>query len=397
MKQPIKLILGGALLVALPLFLTSCEDILGEWSRPAPYPVAPTVAVTSITLKSETTIDKGSSETLAVSVAPDNATDKTVIWSSSDETIATVTDGVVTAIAVGTATITATANDGSDIKATCVVTVKFPGLLAGKFSVSATQKVGFSQGNLKYTKSTNTWSFMDHQWSTVETPGQNVGTDYADQDVVSLFCWSTSGYEHGAICYQPYSTTSGTANYYAYNDNSKNLYDETGKADWGYNKISNGGNTENSGWRTLKIEEWEYLFSGRTSVAIRYCKAIVNSVYGAVLFPDSYTHPLATAINSENTATANYETNTWSLDEWTKMEEAGCVFLPAANNRSGVSVFDHTSIDPNDKPFCSYWTSSKHTNVYRAYNVWITNDNMNNTNGQETTIGHSVRLARNVE
>ena len=42
MKQSIRFILGGALLLALPLFLTSCEDILGEWSRPAPNPVTPT-------------------------------------------------------------------------------------------------------------------------------------------------------------------------------------------------------------------------------------------------------------------------------------------------------------------------------------------------------------------
>ena len=41
MKQSIKLILGGALLLAFPLFLTSCEDILGHWEKPTPAPVTP--------------------------------------------------------------------------------------------------------------------------------------------------------------------------------------------------------------------------------------------------------------------------------------------------------------------------------------------------------------------
>lgn len=41
MKQSIKLLLGGALLLSLPMFLTSCEDILGEWSKPAPVNVTP--------------------------------------------------------------------------------------------------------------------------------------------------------------------------------------------------------------------------------------------------------------------------------------------------------------------------------------------------------------------
>ena len=39
MKQSIKLLLGGAFLLSLPMFLTSCEDILGEWDKPAPVNV----------------------------------------------------------------------------------------------------------------------------------------------------------------------------------------------------------------------------------------------------------------------------------------------------------------------------------------------------------------------
>ena len=84
------------------------------------------VPVTAITLnKTATTISAGQTETLSVtSVLPEEATDKTYTWKTSDESKATVDqNGKVTAVALGTANITATANDGSGVTATCVVTV----------------------------------------------------------------------------------------------------------------------------------------------------------------------------------------------------------------------------------------------------------------------------------
>ena len=90
---------------------------------------ASTVPVTAITLnKTATTIYKlndNSTETLSVTaVTPDEATDKTYTWSSDDITKATVDqNGVVTAVAEGTAHIRATANDGSGVYGECTVTV----------------------------------------------------------------------------------------------------------------------------------------------------------------------------------------------------------------------------------------------------------------------------------
>ena len=75
-----------------------------------------TVNVTGVTL-SETAASLtvgGETLTLTATVLPDDATDKTVTWTSSDPTVATVADGVVTAVAAGTATITATATNGTD-------------------------------------------------------------------------------------------------------------------------------------------------------------------------------------------------------------------------------------------------------------------------------------------
>ena len=84
------------------------------------------VPVTAITLnKTETSIKVGSTETLNVTaVAPDNATDKTYTWKTSDASKATVDqDGKVTAVAEGTVIIYAEANDGSGVKGNCTVTV----------------------------------------------------------------------------------------------------------------------------------------------------------------------------------------------------------------------------------------------------------------------------------
>ena len=88
----------------------------------------PDVSVTSIILnETEQQLVPGQSYALEATVMPENATDQNVIWTSSDPSIAEVTDeGIVTAKAAGTTTITCTAADGSSVKAACKVTVKQP-------------------------------------------------------------------------------------------------------------------------------------------------------------------------------------------------------------------------------------------------------------------------------
>ena len=83
-----------------------------------------TVAVTGVTLdKSELTLEAGRTVTLTATVAPADATDKSVTWASSNESVATVSaNGKVTAVAEGAATITVKTADGGFTK-TCTVTV----------------------------------------------------------------------------------------------------------------------------------------------------------------------------------------------------------------------------------------------------------------------------------
>lgn len=84
----------------------------------------PVVNVTSITLnRKKLEIKDGVSKTLKATILPSNATDKTVEWSSSEPSVASVsTKGVVKGIAAGTTTITAASADG-EISAACEVTV----------------------------------------------------------------------------------------------------------------------------------------------------------------------------------------------------------------------------------------------------------------------------------
>lgn len=87
------------------------------------------VKVSRITLSASTglTLTKGQTQKLTATVAPANATNKTVTWKTSNKNVATVSEnGLVTAVGGGDATITCTAKDGSNVKATCKVTVTVP-------------------------------------------------------------------------------------------------------------------------------------------------------------------------------------------------------------------------------------------------------------------------------
>ena len=100
------------------------------------------IPVESVTLnKAELSLEPGGTETLSVTVTPENATDKTVTWSTSNAEVAAVADGKVTAVKEGEATITAKAGEKS---ATCKVTVKN--------GVVAVESVSLNKTTLSLTK-----------------------------------------------------------------------------------------------------------------------------------------------------------------------------------------------------------------------------------------------------
>ena len=132
---------GFAFVAAIALTMVACD-------QPTDDPPA-SVAVTGVTLdQSSLNLTVGNSATLTATVQPSNASNKNVSWSSSNISVATVSNGAVTAVATGTATITVTTADGNKT-AQCAVTVNaasqniavtFTGLTAdGSATVSTTR------------------------------------------------------------------------------------------------------------------------------------------------------------------------------------------------------------------------------------------------------------------
>lgn len=117
--------LNTAKVTAIGVGKTTITYTIGGKEASCEVTVTPrTISVESITLnKTQLSLVKGATETLAATVLPTTATDKAVTWKSSDTAVATVENGVVTAVAAGNATITATAGGKTAI---CAVTVTNP-------------------------------------------------------------------------------------------------------------------------------------------------------------------------------------------------------------------------------------------------------------------------------
>jgi len=258
-----------------------------------------------------------------------------------------------------------------------------PGVLNGVFSTNENTRVHFSQGNLQYRASTNTWRFAESQLDCAGNNNSSISSSY--NGWIDLFGWGTSGYNHGAVCYQPWSTSLSNSSYYAYGNSSLNLFDGNGKADWGFNLISNGGNQSNE-WRTLTTDEWDFIFNYRTTASgIRYAKAKVNNVCGILLFPDNWDASYFT-INSPNNGSISYNNNTITASQWSAMEQQGVVFLPAAGWRGGSSTNEVNGLG-------NYWSSSACTNSNYAYVVYFNNSRLGlQETFHDRMYGRSVRL-----
>lgn len=117
------------------------------------------VAVSKITVSSKTlNLEVGQTGTLTATVKPDNATNKTVTWTTSNDKVATVVNGVVTAVGKGTATITAAA-DGKT--ATCTVTVKVPAHKHTPVAVPAQESTCLEKGWEAYYKCSECGTIVD--------------------------------------------------------------------------------------------------------------------------------------------------------------------------------------------------------------------------------------------
>ena len=135
--------------------------------------------VASVSLdKTAITLAEGETQTLTATISPDNASDKSVTWSSSDEAVAKVDqNGKVTAVKAGTATITVTTKDGGKT-ATCSVTVIAKVASVSLDKTSMTLTVGETQTLTATVAPDNaqdksvTWSSSDATVATVDQNGK---------------------------------------------------------------------------------------------------------------------------------------------------------------------------------------------------------------------------------
>lgn len=158
-------------------------------------------------------------------------------------------------------------------------------------------QVHFSKGNLK--KNGSSWSFHDYQYSRSATQSDS------ERD---LFPWSEVSNDWGSLI--------GT------------------------------------GWRNLEATEWEYIINTRPGT--RFAKACVNGVNGLILFPDNYVQP--TGITLKNVNIVNKEDaqffsvyNDFTSAQWTEMEAAGAIFLPAPYSPGGEGHYWSSNSSGDDK------------------------------------------------
>ncbi len=250
-------------------------------------------------------------------------------------------------------------------------------VLTGVFSVSADKQIRFSPGNLQcsgVTSSDYTWSFAENQYDMI---GNANVSDGALADKIDLFGWSGSTGAKWGI------STSIEDNDYAGDF-----------VDWGENTI--GTNASNT-YRTLTLDEWEYLLNTRTDAANKKGVAriqISETEYanGLILLPDNWTLPdgvtFQSGFASEYSIQAYADYQTFTLADWQKLEAAGAVFLPASGGRDGSDVY-------GVQYYGGYWSATPNDTGGARYLYFYSDEAY--TGNRSRCYGQAVRLAQDLD
>lgn len=219
------------------------------------------------------------------------------------------------------------------------------GALTGIFSVSSTQRVYFSKGNLQCTKTLENgnnvflWKFAEAQTTSLLGQNQTVlgSTESSISETIDLFYWGSSGKN---ISEDPFLLTGPQGG-----SNGSELWHLTTIAgtdyDWGKNNpISNGGNQANL-WRTMTASEWSYLLDTRTvnggaraGYSYQYVK--INDIAGLLIFHDAFTGQSNYPVGS----------NLSAIPE-------GCAFLPV----TGYINLSQSNNQVGNSNLGYYWTA----------------------------------------
>ena len=293
------------------------------------------------------------------------------------------------------------------------------GSLPGVFSVSATKKVKFSQGNLQYQASTNTWRFAEHQYDHVGDGGTKAGNvEGSDNTQISatypgwidLFGWATSGFKTDindklsrldTESYQPWSGSKSSDFTATINGVSNPVTLSTIKrTDWGSNDIyifNDGVKGEKSSlsWRTLTSTEAKYLLTpenngtDKTETSrggYRFLQITVTigtqAISGLLVFPDNWEPKMWPSDNKPQTSAYNnqdglYANTTCTTDEFVELQKLGVVFLSQTGLRRWANLRESYYIGAvGSSVIFGYWLADRSTTSY----PWGLRSNQNKDN-----------------
>jgi len=290
--------------------------------------VTSTTAVSAITLSQSTaTLKTGENVTLTTIVEPADATDASVTWSSSDESVATISsEGIVTAVAAGTATITATANDGSGVVGTCTVVVKAPDTMEYV-------DLGLPTGTL--------WATCNVGSSSPEEYGDYFAWGETEPQADNRYSWASYKWSNGGTSYDnPNLTKYCQQSKYGYNGFTDTLTelessDDAATVNWG-SEWQMPSSTQRDELKNNCYWEWVTSYNGKSVKGYIVYKAKSDSDKGKKKYSGSST-----------TTSASY-----SLSD-------DHIFLPAAGYRGDGSLYNAGS-------YGYYWSRSLYTSVSRS-------------------------------
>ena len=242
----------------------------------------------------------------------------------------------------------------------------------GYFTVGSGRNnaVRFSSGNLQCKPASSyRWRFAPNQYDYVGQDNSQI--QYYDNcaQYLDLFAWAGTGWTVAGTVFYP-DAWAADESYY---DAADNIAGTGG--DWGHylsGSIYYGDNLSTATWRTLTRAEWNYLLSSRLNATQKWGHATIGGLYnGLILIPDGikgddddesieWSCPITFTPGSGN----GYNTNTYTMDEWTQMESAGAIFLPACGKRDGNTPTNYIGT-PN--PEGHYWSTTGYSGGINAY------------------------------
>ena len=241
-----------------------------------------------------------------------------------------------------------------------------PNRRIGVFSVAPNKQVSFSQGNLQYLPAANIWKFANTQYEYLGNANKYLKPTF--RNWVDLFGWSANNTT------APFGVST-----------SANNADYAGEfVDWGNNSIC--GDAPGT-WRTLSVDEWDYLFKKRTNAAQLYSKGSIEGTRGMIVLPDNWALPegVQFTVDTAN-LTMDLDLNAYSYAEWQKMEGAGAVFLCVTGRRDGKEV-------RSLQKYGCYWsntvTNNKARHLYFNYDTELF---LPSHSGEKHLYARSVRL-----